>query len=140
MRIKRILVFTVFFMAIFSLSAEKMAYFPNIFDPKMFFVDGNNVYIADQYSVFIFSNTDYKLLYQLGKKGEGPAEFLSTPGFQLLKNRILLHGSNKIVFFSKDGKFIEEKSVLQLILEILRFLVKISSQWIWIWMKKIKQD
>ena len=109
MRIKRILFFTVFFMVIFSLSAEKMASFPNIFDPKMFFVDGNKVYIADQYSVFIFSTTDYKLLYQLGRKGEGPAEFLSNPGFQILKDRILLHDRHKFVFFSKDGKFIEEK-------------------------------
>jgi hypothetical protein len=109
MRIKGILFFAVFFMVIFSLFAEKMVSFSNIFNPKMLFVDENKLYIADQYSVFIFSTVDYKLLYQLGRKGEGPGEFLSTPGFQVLKDRILLYDREKIVFFSKDGKIIEEK-------------------------------
>jgi hypothetical protein len=124
MRIKGILFFAVFFMVIFSLFAEKMASFSNIFNPKMFFVDENKLYIADQYSVFIFSTADYKLLYQLGRKGEGPGEFLSTPGFQVLKDRILIHERNKFVFFSKDGKFIEEKRSPSISFRNIAFLGK----------------
>jgi hypothetical protein len=46
---------------------------------------------------------------KFGKKGEGPGEFRFVPSVTAQKDHLLINTFGKILFFSKDGKFLKEK-------------------------------
>lgn len=77
--------------------------------PRQIKVDDSRLYVSDQCSVFVYSLKNYKLLYRLGQKGEGPGEFRSNPVIQDLESKLLLASLEKICYFSKKGEYINEK-------------------------------
>lgn len=85
--------------------------FESIHNPQHLVSDGNNLYITDQHSLFVFSLRTGKIILQVGKKGSGPGEFLYTPDIQLLENGYLLYTSNRFALFKLNGELIKQKTL-----------------------------
>lgn len=96
-------------LAVFSLNARRVAFLSEISYPRMIKVDNSRLYVSDQCSVFVYSLKNYKLINRLGRKGEGPGEFLLKPAIHVLENKLLLSTMRKICYFSKTGEYLEEK-------------------------------
>jgi hypothetical protein len=97
-----------------SLSAD-VPYLPGLANPNDIEVDSANLYIADGNSVYIFNKNDYSLKRKFGKTGEGPGEFVGSPGtgrapldLDLRKDTILVNSFGKITLFTKEGKYVKE--------------------------------
>lgn len=87
----------------------------DLFKPFRIRTDGENLYIGQEASIFIYSAKDYKLLQKFGKPGEGPQEFKLYPeecaDFDVQTDIILAFSVGKLSFFSKKGKFLKELKV-----------------------------
>jgi len=64
--------------------------------------------MQDNERLRLYSLKNFKLLKSIGKKGEGPGEFLYAPLPQILDDGIMTSSSNKIGFYTFSGKLIEE--------------------------------
>ncbi len=86
---------------------------PEILRPDMIDVDGNHLFVLEGTSIYIYDLKDLKLLMKFGKKGDGPGELKAVPfvpnWLKVLPDSIMTNTFDKIAFFSKDGKFINEK-------------------------------
>jgi hypothetical protein len=106
--------------SVFGIKVKEMK---NIFRVDMVTVDGKNLYVLDNFTVYVYSLKDYKLMARFGKKGTGPGEF--NPNFvnrltlQLDGNHIVLNTFRKIARFSKKGKFINEKIIPFLSVQVI---------------------
>ena len=87
---------------------EKVRTFPDLFNPTRIMVDEDRLYIVEFPHVFIYSLKDFSLIKKVGRKGEGPQEFL--PGLNLLPypDHIIINSRGKISYFTKTGDFIKE--------------------------------
>jgi hypothetical protein len=81
---------------------------PEIVGPINITVDGDNVYIVQKDAISLYSMKTKKLVKTFGKKGEGPGEFRSTPTIEVQEDRLIIDSIGKILFYSKDGEFINE--------------------------------
>lgn len=95
--------------SVLPLNAQRATLIGELAQPGMIAVDDSQLYVADRYSIFIYSLKDYKLVKQFGRRGEGPGEFRTKPLFQVLDNELLISSSVKISYFSKSGQLIREK-------------------------------
>jgi len=92
--------------------AEKVTVLPLLTNPATLAVDESQFYISEGATVFIFSLKDYKIKAKFGKAGIGPKEF--NLGLQrrlsltVLKDKLVINSTNKVSFYTKDGKFINE--------------------------------
>lgn len=84
---------------------------PDVLQSHDIRVAQDKIYIADHYNILIYSAVDYKLLAKIGKKGEGPGEFKRWPDIWVLGEYIIVDDQSKILWFSKDGKYLKEKRV-----------------------------
>jgi len=93
---------------------------PEVMKPDNITVYENELYVVEGSEISIYSLKDLKLIHKFGKKGEGPGELISTPGFYnkvlVFPDYLLVEGINKLVFFSKQGKLIKEKKKSVIIL------------------------
>ncbi len=87
----------------------------SIMKPAQIVVGDKQVYITEGTTVSIFSGTDYKFISKFGKKGEGPGEIQGSRrgnvSFSIIpmKDKVYLFNRNKVMYFSKKGKFLNEK-------------------------------
>ncbi len=72
---KKKIILLIFSLNVFFVSGEKRTSFDNVFKPRNFVVEGNDLYIVDGGVIKYFSMKDFKFIRQIGKKGEGPGEF-----------------------------------------------------------------
>jgi hypothetical protein len=91
--------------------------------PGMIDVQGNEFFIMEGATINVFSLIDLSFLRKFGKRGDGPGELRVTPGWQntiiAYPDYILAESSNKIIFFSKEGKLIKEKRKSDLIAQFI---------------------
>lgn len=97
-----------FYLTIFSLNASETIPLADIERPILIEVDKNNIYVCEGFEIKVFSKETKKLTRKIGKKGEGPGEFLYSPIIQLLDDRIAAYSTGKLSFFKYDGSFINE--------------------------------
>lgn len=93
------------------LHGSKIVEMPELRDPKTILVDNDRLYIADGACVFIYLLKDFTLEKKIGREGEGPQEFreeIYTLGIQ--GEHITINSVGKLSFFTKDGKFVKEKT------------------------------
>lgn len=90
-------------------SGTQIVPLPGLQRPEFIQVDDRNIYITDGIRLKIFSRSDYKLKTVFGKKGEGPREFKNFILAYVQKDHIFVNSSNKVSYFSLEGKFIREK-------------------------------
>lgn len=97
----------------FFLFGEKVAVLSEISKPAFdFFVDGDQLFITQCATIYIYSLKDFKLQKNFGQRGEGPREFkVHTQEHVYVSVQpdfILVGSGGKISFFSRDGRFKEE--------------------------------
>ena len=98
-----------------NLHAEKVAEFPELMRPVRFTIDGNEMYVVDGRSkIEVYSLSGQKLLREISKSGQGPGEFERQPFLKIFPDSIFIGAFNKVLVFSKDGKFIEENRLYPL--------------------------
>jgi len=96
----------------FSLYAKKLAPLPEVLSPYKIAIKNKKLIISDhKVLLHMYSMDDftYKLL---SKKGEGPSESRIVQDFWLYKNRIFSYGAKKGMYFSYDGKYINELKIV----------------------------
>jgi hypothetical protein len=87
---------------------EKLGILQDIVRPATVNVDGKQLYIAENNSIFIYSIDPYVLVKKFGVKGEGPGEFKGIPYISLISDQLLINDWGKLLVFSKQGGFIRE--------------------------------
>ena len=108
---RKVFLFILLVFMFISVSAKKIAEFDDIYKLSRFKIDGNDLYVVDDYSIKLFSLKDAKLITQFGKKGEGPGEFRMKPSIQVFPDYIFVSDYGKILFFKRDGEYIREKRI-----------------------------
>ncbi len=107
------------------LYGEKLTELSELTNPSMIKCDGKQFYILDGYQVFIYSMEDFKMLGQFGKKGEGPGELLTQPDLPLVMevtaDHVILNSFNKVVYFTKMGRYVKEIRIPFLAFQVLEF-------------------
>ena len=96
--------------SISTVSAAKVFLLKEIDRPDTLSVDEDNVYITQGAEVYIYPNTDFKLKKKFGKRGEGPGEFKTDPGYHqggiylnVQGDRIYVTSIGKVSIITKDG-------------------------------------
>lgn len=112
MKIKKIMmVFILLFFTSF-VWAEKAVALSDLVNPKTITIEGNQIYITELDSIFLYSLNDFKLQKKFGGKGEGPGEFRVTPTryitISLLPDSIVVDSIGKVTLFSREGKYLKE--------------------------------
>ncbi len=88
--------------------AKKLAVFPALEDPRSMELDGQYIYVLENYSVAVFSSKTFELIRKIGRKGEGPGESLLVYRFKLYPDMIVLNSMHKLLAFSREGNLIFE--------------------------------
>lgn len=96
---------------------------PELAKPTMITVEGNELYVNEGSTFFVYSLADLKLLRTFGRRGEGPGELLEIPYFpnklMLHKNQVFVTCIGKIVYFSREGEYIKESRTNRRILQMM---------------------
>ena len=84
-----------------------------IIQPSSLAVSGNEVFILEGATVSAFSLDDLHLIRTFGREGQGPGELEVLPwlssSLSVLDDRICIDSAAKLLFFTKEGKLIDEK-------------------------------
>ncbi len=100
------------FLAGFIFSA-KVGTLTEVLKPDNITVRDDELYVVEGATIYIYSLKDLKLTRKFGRKGEGPGELMAVPvvpnKIHVSDDYILAETTNKIVYFSKQGKFVKEK-------------------------------
>jgi hypothetical protein len=113
---KKILVILVVFLvvAVSFVGGKKLAVLPGLMKPVVIAIQENELFILDGVEVYVYSLRDYRLLTKFGKKGQGPGELVPDDEIplqlRLVDGNIFLNSQTKMIYYSKDGKMIKEKS------------------------------
>ena len=91
-----------------NLKSEKVCDLDEVLKLEQLFIDNDHAYITEDFIIYIYSIKKKNLVRSFGKKGEGPGEFISMRNFIIGDKTISIDSQNKILFFSKEGKFINE--------------------------------
>jgi len=81
--------------------------------PETITISGTELYLVDKSRILVFSLKDHRLLRIIGGPGDGPGE-LKPAGFwyhtaTVLRDDVFVDGFDKIIRFSKDGRFLDER-------------------------------
>ena len=107
--LKKIIFIIFIFFSIYDVNLGQEFEVNNLYKPSVLKIGTKAFYVIDGYKVKVFSKKTKKLLYELGKKGEGPGEFSHKPNsIQFLKDKILCGSPYKIMYFSYKGTYINE--------------------------------
>lgn len=108
---KKNIIFVFILLAFGLIIKAEVIPFPDLMRPHAICVDENRVYISDMRTILIYSIKDFTLLAKFGKKGEGPGEFMGWPFIRVTDNFILVEDPGRVLWFSKDGKYIKERKI-----------------------------
>jgi hypothetical protein len=84
---------------------------PEIMKPNIIAVNGNKLYISDQYTIIVYSLDNFSVLHRFGRKGDGPLEFRLLPFLYFFAEKLWVRDGSKILIFSKGMKLIKEMRV-----------------------------
>ncbi|MCP4153543.1 MAG: hypothetical protein GY757_37795 [bacterium] len=112
---KFFLIIILFFLLLTSpfVFAAKLAVLPELNVPFSFCVEGELMYVSDRATttVHLYSMKDYKRVKQLGRKGEGPREFVFPPRIAASSDYVLFSSFGKIMLYSRNGAYLKERLV-----------------------------
>lgn len=89
-------------------AAEKVIPLNELVGPFMLIVDQKRIYIADGHTIKIFSRNDFVLQNTIGRRGEGPGEFKSSPDLYVHPDGLWVSSGDKVSLFSHSGKLMKE--------------------------------
>jgi hypothetical protein len=109
---KKITLLFLFVLISVSLFAGKVGTLQGIFKPQMIKAFGDELFIVEKHSYYIFSAKDLSLKKKVGRLGEGPGEFKPDPSRPILisinRDFIIGESRNKVIHFNRAGKFVKE--------------------------------
>lgn len=120
---KRLLLILLVFSA-FGLNAQSITTLEGLARPRMIAVDDSQLYVSDEYTIYIYSLKDGTLVKQFGQEGEGPGDFRFRPWIDVLEDSLMISDSKKVCYYSKSGEPIREKRLPA----FLSFLAKIKGK------------
>lgn len=88
---------------------EKVAVLPEVMKPRWMGVSGNQLYVAEESSISLFSLEDFTFVKSIGRKGEGPGEFKGFLGFKLMPDYLFISDIGRVLYFSRDGEFLKSR-------------------------------
>ena len=95
--------------------SKKIVPLPGHLNPNSVCAEGDQIYITEEASIYIYGSKDFKLRKKFGRKGEGPQEFKLfpeySPDFDVHADIFVATSIGKVSLFTKEGKFIDEKKV-----------------------------
>jgi hypothetical protein len=95
-----------------TLESKKLGTLPDLMKPESITVQENDLYVVEGAAIHVYSIADLKLRRTFGKQGQGPGELTVGPGYSnkitLFKDHLVAECRNKLIYFSKDGKFQKE--------------------------------
>lgn len=89
--------------------AENLSVLPEVGKPRGIVVYSNRLCIFEKSTVYMYDMEGFKLIKQFVKKGEGPGEAKSYISIRAFPDVLTIEDSGKIMFFSWDGIFKNEK-------------------------------
>ena len=93
--------------------AKKIGSFKEVLRPEMIAISSDHIYVVEGSTIFVYSLKGLKFITKFGRKGEGPGELKSVSKFSntvlIYPDFIFAESIDKIVYFSKEGKLINEK-------------------------------
>jgi hypothetical protein len=108
-----LIILFLFFFSISSFSAETLGPLDGVLDPSVLKIGHGRIYVLEHQTVHMFSQKGLKRLGRFGGEGEGPGEIKKslfyTNNFYFRNNHIVLDSLDKILYFSKEGRFLNEK-------------------------------
>jgi len=109
---KKIFLILLLMFLTFFLFPRRVGTLPEVMKPDNINIHQDDLFVAEGSSIYIYSLKNLKLRLKFGRKGEGPGEILSVPNYPTrvhgFPDYILVEGINKIIFFSREGKFLKE--------------------------------
>lgn len=96
-----------------SVFPVSVARFPDLEEPTAVVIDGNQLFITDGVTIYIYSLEDFKLQKKFGKSGPGaqefkPYEYPNPPiYFNVFPDRIMVESLGRISYFSRRGSFLD---------------------------------
>lgn len=95
---------------------ERLAVLPEINKPSFDVVmDGDRFYVVEGPRIFVYSLNDYSLLYQFGRRGEGPGEFKVGVDDHVYivpqSDHLVIESEGRLSYFTRDGQFQREVKV-----------------------------
>lgn len=119
----KILFLLIFLLCVSYGFPRKLGALPEIMKPGMIDVYDDELFVIEGATIYLYSLKDLSLIRKFGKMGEGPGELKVRPGWQTTiityPGHILVECSNKIIFFSKEGKLIKEKRKSELVAQFI---------------------
>jgi hypothetical protein len=124
---KKILFFIVLLVFVAVVFAGETVLLPEIFNPETLKVDGDDLFVTQETSVLIYSLENYKLKKKFGRKGQGPGDFQSFKWYlagakdidlTILPDTIFVGSVLKASYFSREGNFIKEKRLREVMMTI----------------------
>ncbi len=96
-----------------SLPADQIGLLPEILEPDGFQVSGNEVFILERATVYVFDLPSLSLKRRFGREGQGPGEVEITPWLsntlRVSPDQAIIDSVNKLVVYTRKGELIREK-------------------------------
>ncbi len=74
-----------------------------------FYVDGNELFLVNDHSVYVYSLSPLKLKFKIGQKGDGPSDFKYRPLLYVYPDYIVALDYTKSLWFSRTGELLKTK-------------------------------
>ena len=95
-----------------TLESRKLGNLPDLMKPESIMVQENDLYVVEGATIHVYSIADLKPRRTFGKQGQGPGELTVGPGYSnkitVFKDHLVAECRDKLIFFSRDGKFRKE--------------------------------
>jgi hypothetical protein len=112
MRINTIAIWFILFVLCTSVVFPgKIVPLPGHLHPESVYADGDQIYITEETSIYIYGRGDFKLRKKSGREGEGPQEFKGFASLYVYPDYLLVNSSGRISFFTREGEFIKENNL-----------------------------
>jgi hypothetical protein len=99
--------------------AAKLADLPNVMKPLSLQIVGDDFFITEGPTFFVYSLKDFKQKGKFGAKGQGPGEFNSRIQLIIMPGSYLACSYYKFAFFKKDGTLIKENRITAGVSEVI---------------------
>ncbi|MEN8154380.1 MAG: hypothetical protein ABFR75_10190 [Acidobacteriota bacterium] len=107
MKKKLILIIFILFLSIFVIG-KTIHSFDELLTPERMKIRGNRIFITEEFRVHIYSLIDFSLIKTIGKKGEGPGEFVGRLYIYPLDDLLYVNSMRKLSVFDKTGNLLRE--------------------------------
>jgi len=110
---KIILILFIVLIFLFTLlDGKSLGTLSEVLKPEAIEINGNQLIVIEGATFYVYSLENLKLITKFGKKGEGPGELkvvsMLPNNLKILDQKLFVDGMQKVIFFSKDFKFLKE--------------------------------